>query len=117
MAARKQRGNIMANERFDIHQHITDKIVSAIERGAGEFRLPWHRAAGDIMRPVHLFEEGLPRRQRRFTLGLFRGTRLQLRHMGHLPPMGRGRRAGPQGRESRFRHLLQGSWRLPLTHQ
>ena len=54
MAARKERGNIMANERFDIHQHITDKIVSAIERGAGEFRLPWHRAAGNIMRPVNI---------------------------------------------------------------
>ena len=25
----------MTKERFDIHQHITDKIVSAIERGAG----------------------------------------------------------------------------------
>jgi antirestriction protein ArdC len=31
----------MTKERFDIHQHITDKIVNAIERGAGDFRLPW----------------------------------------------------------------------------
>jgi antirestriction protein ArdC len=38
----------MTKERFDIHQHITDKIVNAIERGAGDFRLPWHRAAGNI---------------------------------------------------------------------
>ena len=44
----------MSKERFDIHQHITDKIVSAIERGAGDFRLPWHRAAGSIMRPVNV---------------------------------------------------------------
>ena len=44
----------MNKERFDIHQHITDKIVSAIERGAGEFRLPWHRSAGNIMRPVNI---------------------------------------------------------------
>lgn len=44
----------MTKERFDIHQHITDKIVSAIEHGAGEFRLPWHRAAGNIMRPVNI---------------------------------------------------------------
>ena len=43
----------MSKERFDIHQHITDKIVSAIERGAGDFRLPWHRSAGSIMRPVN----------------------------------------------------------------
>jgi antirestriction protein ArdC len=44
----------MKSERFDIHQHITDKIVSAIECGAGEFRLPWHHSAGNIMRPVNI---------------------------------------------------------------
>src|SRR4051812_776979 len=42
------------DQRFDIHQHITDQIVAAIERGAGEFRLPWHRAGGNIMRPVNV---------------------------------------------------------------
>jgi hypothetical protein len=31
----------MKTDRFDIHQHITDKIISAIERVAGELRLPW----------------------------------------------------------------------------
>jgi antirestriction protein ArdC len=44
----------MKTDRFDIHQHITDKIVNAIERGAGEFRLPWHRSTGNIMRPVNI---------------------------------------------------------------
>ncbi|HEY8033014.1 MAG TPA: zincin-like metallopeptidase domain-containing protein [Methylocella sp.] len=29
----------MKSERFDIHQHITDQIIAAIEKGAGEFRL------------------------------------------------------------------------------
>jgi len=41
-------------QRFDIHQHITDQIVAAIERGAGEFRLPWHCAGGGIVRPVNV---------------------------------------------------------------
>ena len=44
----------MKTERFDIHQHITDQIIAAIENGAGEFRLPWHRSAGNIMRPVNI---------------------------------------------------------------
>jgi antirestriction protein ArdC len=44
----------METERFDIHQHITDQIIAAIERSAGEFRLPWHRSAGNIMRPVNV---------------------------------------------------------------
>ena len=44
----------MTKERFDIHQRITDKIVNEIERGAGDFCLPWHRSAGSIMRPVNI---------------------------------------------------------------
>jgi antirestriction protein ArdC len=44
----------MKSERFDIHQHITDQIIAAIEKGAGEFRLPWHRSAGNIMRPTNI---------------------------------------------------------------
>jgi antirestriction protein ArdC len=44
----------MKTERFDIHQHITNQIIAAMENGAGEFRLPWHRSAGNIMRPVNV---------------------------------------------------------------
>jgi antirestriction protein ArdC len=44
----------MKTDRFDVYQHITDKIVNAIERGAGDFRLPWHRPAGSILRPVNV---------------------------------------------------------------
>jgi antirestriction protein ArdC len=44
----------MRAERFDIHQHITNQIIAAIENGAGEFRLPWHRSAGNIMRPINI---------------------------------------------------------------
>lgn len=44
----------MQSHRFDVHQHITDQIVAAIERGAGEFRLPWHRSAANAMRPVNV---------------------------------------------------------------
>jgi antirestriction protein ArdC len=44
----------MKPSRFDIHQHITNQIVESIERGAGEFRLPWHRSASNIMRPVNI---------------------------------------------------------------
>lgn len=41
-------------DRFDIHQHVTDRIVAALERGVGEFRLPCHRATGSIMRPTNI---------------------------------------------------------------
>ncbi len=51
----RSKGEItMTSERLDIHQHITDQIIAAIEHGAGEFRLPWHRSTGSIMRPVNV---------------------------------------------------------------
>ena len=31
------------NKRVDVHAAITAKIVAAIEAGAGEFQMPWHR--------------------------------------------------------------------------
>lgn len=34
-----------APTKFDIHQELTDQIVSAIEAGAGDFAMPWHRDA------------------------------------------------------------------------
>ncbi len=43
----------MTTERFDIHQHITDQIIAAIERGAGDFRLPWH-SQGSITCPTNI---------------------------------------------------------------
>jgi len=36
----------MAKTAFDIHQHITDRIVTAIEAGAGKWQMPWHRGSG-----------------------------------------------------------------------
>jgi antirestriction protein ArdC len=43
----------MSNDRFDIHQHITDQIITLIEQGPDEFRLPWHTGTGNIMRPTN----------------------------------------------------------------
>lgn len=40
--------------RFDVHQHITDQVVNAIEQGVGDFKLPWNRPAGSITRPQNI---------------------------------------------------------------
>jgi antirestriction protein ArdC len=99
----------MSKERFDIHQHITDKIVSAIERGAGDFRLPWHRSAGSIMRPVNIASKKPYRgvnivalwacaEESGYSSGIW-GTYRQWAEAG----------AGSQRREGRIRRLLQGA--------
>ena len=95
-------------ERFDIHQHITDQIVAAIERGAGEFRLPWHRSAGNIMRPVTRSKKAY--RGVNFSrFGRLPRRKASCQERGHLSPMGRVRRSGEEGREGRLYRLLQGA--------
>lgn len=44
----------MNKERRDIHQEITDQIIAAIEAGAHEFCLPWHRAKGSLAHPINV---------------------------------------------------------------
>ena len=39
---------------IDVHEKITNRIIEAIEKGAGEFKLPWHRPAGSITRPTNI---------------------------------------------------------------
>lgn len=44
----------MNASRFDVHQHITNQIISAMEAGAGEFKLPWHRSGADLVFPKNI---------------------------------------------------------------
>jgi hypothetical protein len=66
--ARETRETAKKSERYDIHQHITDQIIAAIENGAGEFRLPWHRSVGNIMRPVNIASKNAYRSVNTLTL-------------------------------------------------
>lgn len=43
--------------RRDVYQDITDKIAAAIERGAPEFRLPWHQGIAALGRPVNAYTD------------------------------------------------------------
>lgn len=43
-----------ANQKFDLHQEITDRIIAAIDT-AGEFRLPWiSNKGGSFARPINI---------------------------------------------------------------
>lgn len=44
----------MMSQRLDVHQHITDRIIAAIELGAGAFKLLWHRPARSIAQPANI---------------------------------------------------------------
>jgi len=44
---------VLSKPRGDVHRAVTDKIVAAIEAGAGEFVMPWHRMGPDTGRPTN----------------------------------------------------------------
>lgn len=44
--------SVPSNDRFDLYRTVTDKIVAAIEAGAGRFMMPWHVSAA-TGRPIN----------------------------------------------------------------
>ena len=51
-AKRNRRTN--TKPRRDIHQQVTDNIIQAIEAGAGDWQMPWHRSGEGLNRPVNI---------------------------------------------------------------
>lgn len=42
------------SNRFDVYEAITNQIITAIEAGAGQVQLPWHRKGSAIYRPINI---------------------------------------------------------------
>lgn len=38
-------------QRNDVYEEITDRVIAAIEAGAGEWQMPWHRSG--VSRPLN----------------------------------------------------------------
>lgn len=55
--ALKPRGEPEARQRLDVHEAITQKIVAAIEAGAGAFEMPWHRPGVTFTIPKNALTE------------------------------------------------------------
>jgi antirestriction protein ArdC len=53
----KPRGEPEARQRLDVHEVITQKIVAAIEAGAGAFEMPWHRPGVTFTIPTNALTE------------------------------------------------------------
>lgn len=45
--------NASTRERASVYERITAEIIAAIERGAGEWRMPWHHDGAATHRPVN----------------------------------------------------------------
>ena len=43
----------LSKPKFDVYRAITDKIVEAIEAGAGKFVMPWHSCGAPVGRPTN----------------------------------------------------------------
>lgn len=65
--------------RNDVHHTITTQLIAAIERGAGEFIMPWHRTGASILAPRNITSgrpyQGINILADRQSRGLYRGNR------------------------------------------
>jgi len=52
--SRTRRSRSKSAPRKDIHQQVTDSIISAIEAGAGTWQMPWHRSGEGLNRPLNI---------------------------------------------------------------
>lgn len=48
------KGATHVSDRTDIHQTVTNKIIAAIEAGAGDWKMPWHRPGGAFTVPSNV---------------------------------------------------------------
>lgn len=69
------------NAQQNVNQAVTDRIIEAIEAGAGEFVMPWHRVSAGIGRPTNVAPLWAEGSLSRFTSG-FCGTYQQWQALG-----------------------------------
>ena len=43
----------METQLTDVYQRVTDQIIEAIERGAGDWKMPWHQTGRDCFTPLN----------------------------------------------------------------
>ncbi len=44
---------VLSKGKFDVYRAITEKIIAAIEAGAPEYHMPWHRSHASVGRPIN----------------------------------------------------------------
>lgn len=44
----------MKTARADVYTQVTNNIIAAIEKGAGDWQMPWHRSGEGLNRPVNI---------------------------------------------------------------
>ena len=51
----------MNTELTDIYRRLTNRTIEAVERGAGDWKMPWRRTKGDSFAPINVFSTKLYR--------------------------------------------------------
>jgi antirestriction protein ArdC len=46
-----------SRSRADVCARINEEIIAAIEKGAGEYRAPWHHDGSAVLRPAHVLSD------------------------------------------------------------
>ena len=84
----------------DVHAEITAKIVAAIEAGAGDFQMPWHRPGASFAIPKNALTDKPYRGSNILSLWIDADEkRFERQILGDLQAIPGARLPGPQGRK------------------
>ncbi len=76
--------DITAQEKRDVYARVTDQIVTAIENGAGTWRMPWHTSGRFAFSPINIASHKPYRGINTVSVGCRTIETLRIRRMGHL---------------------------------
>ena len=87
-----------AQDKRDVYRKVTDQIVTAIENGAGNWKMPWHTDGRFAFSPINVTsKKTVSRNQYSLPLGRCSGKVLRLRRMGDIPAVARARCTSAEG--------------------
>lgn len=86
-----------ATEKLDVYRKVTDPIVTVIEQGVGNSRMPWHTSGRFAFSPINVASRRPYRGINTVCLwAAAQAKGLRLRRVGQLPTMAGTRGASPR---------------------
>src|SRR5437879_2605418 len=96
-----------ATEKRDVYATVTAQIITAIENGVGNWRMPWHTSGLHAFSPINVTSHKPYRGINTVCLWAAAQAKARVWRMGNIQAVAGTRRAGTQGREVDHGRVLE----------
>lgn len=97
-----------ATDKADVYRKVTDAIITAIEQGVGNWRMPWHTSGRYAFSPINVTsKKPIQGNQHAVLMGRCPGEGIRIGRMGNVQTMAGTRRPGVQRREGHYGGVLE----------